>query len=82
MSFQIELVRRVFDKVDAQPLYFNITAAGAVDRESGGGHIGRNSRFSLIFDFFFVGFGLREVSQRRDLKILLQLAFGRARDDF
>ena len=27
-------------------------------------------------------FGVREVSQRRDLEILLQMAFGRARDDF
>ena len=30
----------------------NITAAGAVDRESGGGHIGRNPGFSWNFDFF------------------------------
>ena len=48
----------------------SITAAGAVDRE-----------FYRNFDFL-VDFGVREVSQRRDLKILLQLAFGRARDDF
>ena len=27
-------------------------------------------------------FGIREVSQRRDLEIPLQLGFGRARDDF
>ena len=32
--------------------FSNITAAGAVDRESGGGHIGRNPGFSWIFDFF------------------------------
>ena len=30
----------------------NITAAKAVDRESGGGHIGRNPGFSWIFVFF------------------------------
>ena len=52
----------------------NITAAGAVDREF----------YSGFFDFlfFFVDFGLREVSQRRDLEILLQMGSGRARDDF
>ena len=39
----------------------------------------------LIFvEFRFVGvdFGVREVSQRRDLEILLQMGSGRARDDF
>ena len=34
----------------------------------------------LIFDFF-ASFGLREVSQWRDLEISLQMAFGRARGD-
>ena len=51
---------------------YNITAAGAVDRE----------RILLNFTFFLLDFGLREVSQWRDLEILLQMAFGRARDDF
>ena len=34
------------------------------------------------FLIFLADFGLREVSQWRDLEILLQMAFGRARGDF
>ena len=41
------------------------------------------SRMCLfVFLFFYVGLGLREVSQRRALNILLQMACERARDDF
>ena len=45
----------------------------------------RRPRIFLIFvDFwiFLVDFGVREVSQWRDLEILLQVVSGRARDDF
>ena len=38
--------------------------------------------FGCFLLFFWVDFGVREVSQRRDLKILLQMGSGRARDDF
>ena len=42
----------------------------------------RNFRIFWIFHFFGgAGFGLREVSQWRDLEISLQMAFGRARGD-
>ena len=37
---------------------------------------------SWIFKFCWLDFGVREVSQRRDLEILLQMGSGRARDDF
>ena len=36
----------------------------------------------MKFQFLGVDFGVREVSQRRDLEILVQMGSGRARDDF
>ena len=77
-------MRLLGNVVPSVPLgtFVNITAAGAVDGESGGGHIARNPGFSWIFVFFLLGFGVREVSQRRDLEILVQVGSGRARDDF
>ena len=53
----------------------NISAAGAVDREFYSG-------FFWIFEFFLLDFGVQEVSQWRDLEILVQVVSGRARDDF
>ena len=54
--------------------HINISAAGAVDREFSSGF--------LDFSIFLLDFGLREVSQRRDLEILPQMSSGRPPDDF
>ena len=42
----------------------------------------RKSCFFFDFHFFGLDFGFWEVSQRRDLEILVQMGSGRARDDF
>ena len=47
-----------------------------------GGGKSRIFRISMEKSNFKVGFRVREVSQRLDLEITLQMAFGRARGDF
>ena len=60
--------------MDRVQFNINILAAGAVAREFYSGF--------LDFLIFLVDFGLREVSQRQDLEILVQMGSGRAPDDF
>ena len=73
--FDLTGIRNYKHDPSSDPKQDNIAAAGAVDRELYSGF------FEILIYFFFVDFGVREVSQRRDLTIPLQMAFGRARDD-